>query len=94
MPKSYYITNTKPVPKKNMESSNISAGGKKLIAFEITRIHSILRFPECVHLSILRNLINDCICVYISVDNYVYDIVNVCDMLLLLLIMLLLIYCG
>ena len=63
VPKSYYMTNTKPVPKKNMESANISAGGKKLIAFEITRIHSILRFPGCVHLSILPNLINDCICV-------------------------------
>jgi len=45
IPKSYYLTNSTPVPETGMETLNVSAGssGKKQLEYSISTASSILR---------------------------------------------------
>lgn len=65
VPKSYYLTNSAPVPEAGMESLSVSSGssGKKQLQFVVTTVNSILRF--FLQFLINNNLFDDwidCFC--------------------------------
>lgn len=44
VPHSYYVSNSKPVPKEGMQSLEIGSGSKKNLEFEIGATNSVLRY--------------------------------------------------
>lgn len=44
VPRSYYVSNSKPVPKEGMQSLEIGSGSRKNLEFEIGAANSVLRY--------------------------------------------------
>lgn len=44
VPRSYYVSNSKPVPKEGMLNLEIGSGSKKQLEFDVASITSVLRW--------------------------------------------------